>query len=71
MRFYVWLLAQCERYDDVGRFAVIAKSDRSFPRSHRLCILLRYYSHVPLMRIQMKKVHAEWRHQRRAQRKAS
>jgi uncharacterized protein YozE (UPF0346 family) len=60
--FYQWLLAQRERRDDVGRFAVLASQDKTFPRrSHRLFRLLRYYSTQPQMRQALKQAHAEWR----------
>jgi hypothetical protein len=65
--FYEWLLSQRERRDDVGGFALIAASDKKFPRqSHRLYILLRHCGDNPMLRRICKKAHAEFRAVRRA-----
>lgn len=63
--FYDWLSAQSARTDDVGRFAIFATGDRTFPRrSHRLYILLRYCGGNTELRRLVKLAHAEWRHVR-------
>lgn len=61
--FRVWLLAQCERVDDVGRFAISAAHDPALPS--RLFKLLRRF---PEERKVVKTAHAEWRAARKAAR---
>ena len=62
MAFYVWLLAQRGRLDDVGRFAFLASTDHTFPkRSHRLYKLLRWAGLNPELRTVVCTAHREWR----------
>jgi len=61
--FFTWLSAQKDRKDVVGQFAVIALSDRKFPRrANRLHLLMQHYPlHQKAFRKVAKLVHREWR----------
>lgn len=60
--FPSWLLLQQSRQDDIGRLAVIAASDKRFPRAaKRLYVFLRYYDNAPQLRQLIKQARAEWR----------
>jgi len=65
--FYDWLISQSHRRDDVGRLALIARSDSFFPRKQRKLSLFikhatEHYRHlVPLI----KNAHREYRHEAR------
>jgi uncharacterized protein YozE (UPF0346 family) len=63
--FFEWLLAQRERRDMIGGFALLASQDRNFPRTaRRLYKLLRYCGDNAMLRDCMKKAHAEYRARR-------
>jgi hypothetical protein len=60
--FYVWLLQQSTRNDDVGLLSRAAINDPHFPRnSRKLHVFLLYYASRPELRELVKKAHAEWR----------
>lgn len=65
--FHAWLLQQIERSDDVGRLALVVKSDLSFPANVRkLHVLIKYmerrYAHLtPLL----KSAHKAYRYEAR------
>lgn len=63
MSFKMWLEGQRNRFDDIGRFAVIAKSDRHFPNSNRLKKLHQHYvfRHQDHLRAIMREAYFEWR----------
>jgi uncharacterized protein YozE (UPF0346 family) len=65
--FYDWLIDQKHRQDDIGRLALIAQSDPSFPRrQRRLIVFLKHasscYQHLlPII----KSAHKEYRNEAR------
>jgi uncharacterized protein YozE (UPF0346 family) len=62
MTFFQWLITQRDRHDDLGRFAVLASADKSFPKkSRQLGVFLQYYEDSLELRRVMKWAHREWR----------
>lgn len=62
MTFYDWLMAQRLRVDDVGRLALLAQTDKRFPRrSSRLYLILAWSEPQRPLRQAVKKAHREWR----------
>jgi hypothetical protein len=64
--FYRWMIEQSHRADDLGRLAVIVKSDPGFPASRRLATVLKYAAeHSPHLVGLFKYAHKVYRTERR------
>lgn len=60
--FYLWLLAQKHRKDEIGDLSREVAKDRTFPKyTNRLWLFLHYYDSEQTNRRVAKKAHAEWR----------
>lgn len=68
--FYEWLGLQRHRVDSIGRLAVEAHRDKTFPRNHvqKLHVFLHYYEDNSDLRQAVKSAHAEWREFQRSRR---
>lgn len=60
--FYIWILEQKSRKDEVGRLSQEISKDKTFPKNVRhLYLYLHYYDSEPINRKIIKEAHAEWR----------